>query len=348
MGRALNAEGILGIRNVKDYGAKGDGTGDDQPAIQAAINEASAADGGIVYFPPGTYPCASTLLIPSNSVLEGAGVASVIKVNPGVGAQNLLENSDQENGNTGIAIRNLKIEGSLTAGRDGISLQACDESIIENVEVTTCNSKGITIGNGCQRVLVLGCYVHGNGTEGIELMGAAQCVIAGCRVLDNGTITASAGVRLSFTSTDNEIVGLISRDSRSTGSKTQTFGVEIDSTSVRNVVTGLNAEGNRDGRISDASASSVWNDPIKAEATLDFSQPGAVPSSVDLTLTVNGAQLGDPVTVAAPVAVGTNYLLTGFVSAPNTVTIRWTQIAGAAADPDGAGGTYRVLVWRRA
>lgn len=81
-------------------------------------------------------------------------------------------------------------------------------------------------------------------------------------------------------------------------------------------------------------------------ATLNFGAPGGVPGSVDLTITVTGAALGDTVTVGAPVTVGANYVLTAFVSAANTVTVRWTQIAGGAADPDGAGGTYRVDVWK--
>lgn len=43
--------------NVKDYGAKGDGTTNDTAAIQAAIMACIAAGGGIVYFPPGIYIC---------------------------------------------------------------------------------------------------------------------------------------------------------------------------------------------------------------------------------------------------------------------------------------------------
>lgn len=41
--------------NVKDYGAKGDGTTIDNGAINKAITEAAAAGGGTVYFPAGTY-----------------------------------------------------------------------------------------------------------------------------------------------------------------------------------------------------------------------------------------------------------------------------------------------------
>lgn len=83
---------------------------------------------------------------------------------------------------------------------------------------------------------------------------------------------------------------------------------------------------------------------LSAVATLNFAAPGAVPGSVDLTIAVPGAALGDTVSVGCPVTVGANYLLTAFVSAAGVVTVRWTQIAGAAADPDGAGGVYRVEV----
>lgn len=44
-----------GFYNVKDYGAKGDGSHIDSPAINAAIDAASAKGGGTVYFPAGVY-----------------------------------------------------------------------------------------------------------------------------------------------------------------------------------------------------------------------------------------------------------------------------------------------------
>ena len=44
-----------GYFNVKDFGAKGDGVHTDSPAINAAIQAASEAGGGTVYFPAGTY-----------------------------------------------------------------------------------------------------------------------------------------------------------------------------------------------------------------------------------------------------------------------------------------------------
>src|SRR5438132_6749447 len=48
--------------NCCDFGAKGDGKTLDSGAINKAIEVASAAGGGTVYFPPGTYLCYSIRL----------------------------------------------------------------------------------------------------------------------------------------------------------------------------------------------------------------------------------------------------------------------------------------------
>lgn len=55
-------------------GAKGGGA-DDTAAIQAAIDSV-AANGGTVYFPPGSYTITSTLVVPVGVTLRGAGLAT--------------------------------------------------------------------------------------------------------------------------------------------------------------------------------------------------------------------------------------------------------------------------------
>ena len=54
--------------DVKTYGAKGDGTTIDTPAINKAIDAVNASGGGIVRFSPGTYACYS-IHLKSNVVL---------------------------------------------------------------------------------------------------------------------------------------------------------------------------------------------------------------------------------------------------------------------------------------
>jgi hypothetical protein len=60
-----------------DFGAKGDGSQDDVPAIRKAIRAAikGPRSGGVVYFPPGEYRIESTLVLPRGKTLAlvGAG-----------------------------------------------------------------------------------------------------------------------------------------------------------------------------------------------------------------------------------------------------------------------------------
>lgn len=51
--------GATGVYDVRQLGAAGDGVADDAPAIQAALNAARDAGGGMVLIPPGTYKLAT-------------------------------------------------------------------------------------------------------------------------------------------------------------------------------------------------------------------------------------------------------------------------------------------------
>ena len=63
--------------NVHNFGAAGDGTNLDSPAINQAINAAAAAGGGTVYFPAGTYLSGSIHLKSNIELLIDAGATSL-------------------------------------------------------------------------------------------------------------------------------------------------------------------------------------------------------------------------------------------------------------------------------
>lgn len=58
------------IVNVRDFGALGDGSHNDAPAVQAAINAFGGAP-GVVYFPPGTYSMLANISVRNGIVLRG-------------------------------------------------------------------------------------------------------------------------------------------------------------------------------------------------------------------------------------------------------------------------------------
>ncbi len=67
------------VFSVKNHGAKGTGSADDTAAIQAAIDAASAAGGGIVFFPKGAYKTTAGLRCSAHHVsLVGVGHASAL------------------------------------------------------------------------------------------------------------------------------------------------------------------------------------------------------------------------------------------------------------------------------
>ncbi|MFC0845207.1 glycosyl hydrolase family 28 protein [Streptomyces noboritoensis] len=61
---------VAGEFNVKSYGAKGDGSANDSPAVDKAITAANAAGGGTVRFPSGTYKSQNTIHLKSNVTLQ--------------------------------------------------------------------------------------------------------------------------------------------------------------------------------------------------------------------------------------------------------------------------------------
>lgn len=69
------------LYDVREYGAKGDGTTDDSTAIQAAIDAATAAGGGVVVCPPATYRC-NVVLKSGVTLTSGAEQYGYLATNP--------------------------------------------------------------------------------------------------------------------------------------------------------------------------------------------------------------------------------------------------------------------------
>src|SRR5277367_1201880 len=70
-------EGSSKVFNVRDFGARGDGNSIDSPGINKAVEAASAAGGGIVHVPAGTYMCGS-IRLKDNITLELEKGATIV------------------------------------------------------------------------------------------------------------------------------------------------------------------------------------------------------------------------------------------------------------------------------
>ncbi|TMW66275.1 hypothetical protein Poli38472_004040 [Pythium oligandrum] len=156
------------FRNVKDFGAKGDGVTDDTAAINAAISSGTRCELGcdsstttpaVVYFPAGTYLVSKPIIAyyfsqlvgdPTNKpVLKAAanfqGIA-VVDSDPYVGEANWYFNTN----NFYRAVRNFVIDLRATASGTGIHWQVAQATQLQNIvfEMGSTQSQGIFMDNG--------------------------------------------------------------------------------------------------------------------------------------------------------------------------------------------------------
>lgn len=226
--KTFNAGTLLDKGNyvfgVKAFGAVGDGTTDDTTAIQNAINAASTAGGGTVYFPAATYKVTS-LTLKSYVNLRGAngswntGNGSIIKTAATTGdmlafsattglfsvtIQDLrLEGPGSGTGNgiriqcTGgsskpqvnLVFRNLKV---VNFGAAGIEVQCAIVSVFDNVTAETCATGfylngGAGFANPNTSISMISCYANGCTTTGYNIRSTVYSSFSNLAADDCGT-----------------------------------------------------------------------------------------------------------------------------------------------------------------
>lgn len=85
---------------------------------------------------------------------------------------------------------------------------------------------------------------------------------------------------------------------------------------------------------------------LRQEIALNATTPAAVPGCSSQPVRLAGVAPGDFVRVSPLQNVHPNFILEGSVTAPGEVTVKWCELYGVPADPDGpAGGRYQIDVW---
>ena len=126
--------------SLKDYGAVGDGVANDTSAVQSAVDAVSAAGGGVLWVPPGTY-LVDTITMAANVRLEGQGVSSIFKLRTGTLLYMFLVQNVSNVGFVNLAFDNNL--GAYTDGFGSISIfHRGVSSVANNLLVDNCSFSG--------------------------------------------------------------------------------------------------------------------------------------------------------------------------------------------------------------
>jgi len=188
--------GISSNYNVKDFGARGNGTSDDTDAIQRALDTASMNKASL-YFPSGTYlinPNRS-LRITSNTRVAGAGASSIIKANNNTFGWSLIELSG-----TSIQISQLSFDGNDAVNRiivveSGSSDIRITNSLIANASQSTDPS------NDFYNAVVCGVIVYGN-TDRVSIERTEIRNVQAIHPIDGSLVARGVYVTITWGSTE--------------------------------------------------------------------------------------------------------------------------------------------------
>lgn len=166
-------------RDVRAYGAVGDGTTDDTAAVQAALDAAAAADGGAVFIPKGQFKV-STLTIGDKVTLAGVGPwASELKqIAETTGDLLTLETGSTVN----VVVRDLLLHGDNDNQSDPNDLIHFDNTAggsstvarhrILNVHLRSAAGDGLYLGPYTRSTIVNNVNIYDADGIGLHLAGA--------------------------------------------------------------------------------------------------------------------------------------------------------------------------------
>ncbi|MEV4111185.1 glycosyl hydrolase family 28 protein [Nonomuraea sp. NPDC049695] len=206
-GSASRTAGVLAEFNVRDYGATGNGSTNDDDAIDRAINAASAAPGGTVVFPSGRYR-ARTIHLKSHVTLRLDAGSTLLAASSGMDAPESNANDDyQDYGHShfhnslmwGSGISDFHITGTGTIDGDGnlitgnpdsgeadkaLTLTECSDISLTGVTFRRGGHFGALI-NGCHDITIDNLktvYASSGVRDGINLINSWNVTVTNSRI----------------------------------------------------------------------------------------------------------------------------------------------------------------------
>ncbi|NQU22686.1 MAG: right-handed parallel beta-helix repeat-containing protein, partial [Candidatus Nealsonbacteria bacterium] len=177
----------VGTYNVRHFGAIGDGTANDAPAINKAIDACNKAGGGTVFVPSGFYTTGSVHL--KSNVTLALDKGAVLKAVPGIMDPQELSLIWGKN------LENVKIYGPGTldgaafagsskvkkgTGDKGIALKLCKNVEIRNLNIRRGGHDAI-LATGCEVLLVDNVTIKTDG-NGLNLSQCKDVEVANCHI----------------------------------------------------------------------------------------------------------------------------------------------------------------------
>lgn len=214
---AANRDDGARIYNVREYGAKGDGTTLDTAAVQSAINACNADGGGTVLVPAGTF-LVGTLELKSNVTLHVAAASKLLGSGKGadyhaVDAIPLSGDSTLDDGNWALIFavnaKNVAIEGPGTIDGQGAQFHPavrgatppsglggrkrpyhllfyrCQNLTVSNLDLIDSAYHSVRV-ISCHRVQMRGIYIHNrvNGNnDGFHFISSEYVTVSDCTIL---------------------------------------------------------------------------------------------------------------------------------------------------------------------
>ena len=171
---------FLNVFNVRNFGATGNGVTDDTAAINSAVVAATAAGGGTIYFPPGTYRVTKPasgfgsiqLTNVQNLLFLGDGYASLISMigNANAGAWYMFRLRNCQH----IKFANLNMNSNGVTNPDGAK-----QHHLITIDPQTIDAGGVS------DIDVIGCYFTGSIGDCIRPLGNTPNLCQNLRILYN-------------------------------------------------------------------------------------------------------------------------------------------------------------------
>ena len=186
------------VFNVKDFGAKGDGRTDDAPAIQRTIDHTTAAGGGRVYFPAGTF-LSGPLFLKSNIEIHLDGAATLL-ANPD--ERVYTHSAFRENPGEGTIwiggehIENVAFSGTGEINGNGISFMGkeLDEAYeLKPFQIVDPRPHLLTLVDG-KNIRIRDLRITNSAYWTLHLAGCNDVVISGITLLNSLKVRNSDGI----------------------------------------------------------------------------------------------------------------------------------------------------------